>query len=190
MAYGFNEDKEKVQVYSADDIGLIVQQLMLNVYPIGAIYMSADNTDPSELFGGTWVRWGAGRVPVSVSEQDTNFNTVEKTGGASAVTLSMTQIPAHNHTVPRHTHTATAAPAGAHTHHVQRWQATSSTSGGTRYLAQGDIDNTSTTSSAGEHTHDIVVGMSKDSQTGNTGGSAAHSNLQPYITCYMWKRTA
>lgn len=23
-----------------------------------------------------------------------------------------------------------------------------------------------------------------------TGGNGAHNNLQPYITCYMWKRTA
>lgn len=26
--------------------------------------------------------------------------------------------------------------------------------------------------------------------TMTTGGSQAHNNLQPYITCYMWKRTA
>jgi hypothetical protein len=23
----------------------------------------------------------------------------------------------------------------------------------------------------------------------NTGGGGSHNNLQPYITCYMWKRT-
>ena len=26
--------------------------------------------------------------------------------------------------------------------------------------------------------------------TGSTGGGQPHNNLQPYITCYMWKRTA
>lgn len=27
-------------------------------------------------------------------------------------------------------------------------------------------------------------------ETGNTGGDKSHNNLQPYITVYMWKRTA
>ena len=27
-------------------------------------------------------------------------------------------------------------------------------------------------------------------QIENTGGDEPHNNLQPYITCYMWKRTA
>ena len=26
--------------------------------------------------------------------------------------------------------------------------------------------------------------------TNNVGNSHSHNNLQPYITCYMWKRTA
>ena len=36
------------------------------------------------------------------------------------------------------------------------------------------------------HTHSVSVAGSNSS----VGGSAAHNNLQPYITCYMWKRTA
>lgn len=26
--------------------------------------------------------------------------------------------------------------------------------------------------------------------TGSSGGNQPHNNIQPYITCYMWKRTA
>lgn len=190
MAYGFNAEKEMVDVYSEEEMGALLRQLLLSVYPVGAIYMSVNSTDPSELFGGTWVRWGAGRVPVSVNESGTEFKTVEKTGGTVSVTLTASQIPSHVHTVPAHGHTATAETAGAHTHHVQRWQAAVETSGGNRYLAQGSIDNSSTTSSNGDHTHAINVANKAAFNTQATGGSAAHSNLQPYITCYMWKRTA
>lgn len=30
----------------------------------------------------------------------------------------------------------------------------------------------------------------KNASTLNTGGGQAHNNLQPYITCYMWKRVS
>ena len=190
MAYGFNEDKEKVNVYSSEEIGQLLRQFMLSVYPVGSIYMTTNATNPGDLFGGTWARWGSGRVPVSVNSNDANFNTVEKTGGAATVTLTSSQIPSHAHTVPAHNHAAAASTEGSHAHHVQRWQAANYVSGGQSYLAQGSIDTNSATSSAGEHTHTITIGNKAAFNTTATGGSGAHSNLQPYITCYMWKRTA
>lgn len=42
----------------------------------------------------------------------------------------------------------------------------------------------------------IVSKSAADSQndytatTGDAGSNSGHNNLQPYITCYMWKRTA
>ena len=190
MAYGFNADKEMVDVYSEEELGTLMRQLLLSVYPVGAIYMSVSNTDPAQLFGGTWTRWGAGRVPVSVNESGAEFKTVEKTGGTISVTLTQAQIPSHAHTVPAHGHTASAAEAGAHSHHTQRLQATTYTSGGQYYLAQGSVDNNSHTSTDGKHSHAITVNQHAAFNTQATGGSAAHTNLQPYITCYMWKRTA
>lgn len=190
MAYGFNEDKEKVNVYNSEEIGQLLRQFMLSVYPVGSIYMTTNATNPGNLFGGTWARWGSGRVPVSVNSNDANFNTVEKTGGAASVTLTSSQIPSHVHTVPSHGHAATASTAGEHAHSVQRWKAVNYDSGGQYYLAQGSIDPTSYTSSAGSHTHTIAVANQAPFNTQATGGSGAHSNLQPYITCYMWKRTA
>lgn len=40
--------------------------------------MSVTSTIPLTYFGGTWVAWGSGRVPVGINTSDSNFNTVEK----------------------------------------------------------------------------------------------------------------
>jgi microcystin-dependent protein len=40
------------------------------------------------------------------------------------------------------------------------------------------------------HTHSFSGSISLSGNTGNSGSSYAHNNLQPYITCYMWKRTS
>lgn len=125
------------------------------VYPVGSIYMSVNNTDPSTLFGGTWVSWGAGRVPVGVDSSVNEFNAVEKTGGEKEHTLTVNEMPSHTHLY--------RASIGAGN-------------------AEGSL-NFGTTSGG------VITG-----QWGNaiqsSGNSQPHNNMQPYITCYMWKRTA
>ena len=54
------------------------------IYPVGSIYISVNSTNPGNLFGGTWVAWGAGRVPVGVNTSDSDFKTPEKTGGSKS----------------------------------------------------------------------------------------------------------
>lgn len=51
-------------------------------YPVGSLYMSVNDTHPKLLFGGEWERFGKGRVPVSVDEDDTDFNEAGKTSGS------------------------------------------------------------------------------------------------------------
>jgi hypothetical protein len=69
-----------------------------NLWPVGSIYMSASATNPSEFFGGTWQRWGQGRVPVSLADSGT-FNSVEAMGG----------VETHTHASATHSHTLTPA---------------------------------------------------------------------------------
>ena len=126
------------------------------IYPVGSIYMSVSSTNPGTVFGrGTWVAWGSGRVPVGVDTSDTSFNTAEKAGGEKNHTLTIGEIPSHNHSYTRATaeRVSTEYTTAYTTAHVYPWDAATVT-------------------------------------TGNTGGGQAHNNLQPYITCYMWKRTA
>ena len=50
-------------------------------YPIGSIYLSVSDINPSKWFGGTWEQIAKGRTLVGVDTNDTNFNAVKKTGG-------------------------------------------------------------------------------------------------------------
>lgn len=98
---------------------------MLDVYPVGSIYISVSNTNPSSLFGGTWVAFAVGRTIIGVDAGQTEFDTVEETGGAKSKTLNTTEIPAHSHNIPD---VRSATTGGANTR-VARTADASSTAG-------------------------------------------------------------
>lgn len=123
------------------------------IYPIGSIYMSVKNVNPSTYLGGTWVTWGTGKVPVGVDTSQTEFATVEKTGGEKTHRLTINEMPSHKHNL-------TIVGTGSTTASGVNWQSTNNT---------------------GKYANDMIDGA---------GGDQPHNNLQPYITCYMWKRTA
>ena len=133
----------------------------------------------------TWVAWGSGRVPVGINTGDGNFNTVEKTGGESSHKLTVAEMPSH-------THSASTGTAGNHDHGMTVVKGYDFTvpvgqGSGSGYTGNGQPEShwftdAVRTTFAGSHTHTVTVN--------STGGNGAHNNLQPYITCYMWKRTA
>lgn len=65
--------------------------------PIGSIYISVINQNPSNYFGGTWEQFANGRTLVGVDTSQTEFNSVEKTGGEKNHKLSVAEMPSHNH---------------------------------------------------------------------------------------------
>jgi len=144
------------------------------VYPVGSIYTNAsDSTNPATLLGfGTWERFGEGRVVVGVDSTDTDFDTVEKTGGEKTHTLTDAEMPSHNHT-------GATSTDGSHNHTYSKSSSAGNGLDGTNGSADG---GTGTTSTNGSHSHSLNIN--------STGGSNAHNNLQPYITVYMWKRVA
>lgn len=74
-------------------------QLMTTVpYPIGAIYLSIDDTNPGKLFGGVWEQIAQGRTLVGVDTSQTEFNEVKKIGGEKTHTLNVNEMPSHDHT--------------------------------------------------------------------------------------------
>lgn len=156
---------------------------LLQVYPVGSIYMSTVNTNPSTLFGGTWVAWGSGRVPVGVNTSDSDFNTSEKTGGSKA-------MQKHSHTRGTMEITGTlgfensSSDAGVDASPYGTGAFTSESYGGTGYGSNVDGSGWWTTKGWKFKASDSWSGSTSEEGTGTSG------NLQPYITCYMWKRTA
>jgi microcystin-dependent protein len=163
------------------------------LYPIGEMLITQREGNPNTWLGfGTWQRFGAGRTIVGYDAADADFNTLGKTGGAKTITLSVGEIPGHTHTVgPLST---TTGNSGAHRHLLER-------TGNTRFVeGQGtgpssvggnfEMDGAGTrpavqTTESGAHTHTVTIDQTL---SGSTGGGGAHSNVQPYITVYMWKR--
>jgi len=145
-----------------------VQAALAALYPVGSIYTNATvATNPGTLLGfGTWTAFGAGRVAVGFNAANPLFDTAEETGGsADAITVS-------------HTHTATVTDPG-HTH------TTNANVNNSQNLAGGP----STTLARATATIDpAFTGISVAIST--TGSSGTNANYQPYITVYMWKRTA
>ena len=73
----------------------------LAAWPVGSVFIAVVATSPSTLLGGgTWVAFGTGRVLVGFDAAQTEFDTVEETGGAKTHTLSASEIPAHTHPIP------------------------------------------------------------------------------------------
>ena len=74
------------------------------VYPVGSIYMSVNSTSPATLFGGRWEAISQGRTLVGVGT-GTDINgdsmtwTAEAEGGEYFHTLTIDEMPSHNHSV-------------------------------------------------------------------------------------------
>ena len=157
-----------------------VQAAMAALHPVGSIYINATNsTNPGTLLGfGTWVAFGAGRVPVGFNASNALFDTAEETGGsADAIVVS-------------HTHTATSVVTDAgHTHNIQ----VSNLSGASvddRLGGSGADYGIQNTNDSGTTVKSATTGVTVATTVASSGSSGTNANYQPYITVYMWKRTA
>lgn len=165
------------------------------VYPVGSIYMSVNNTNPSTLFGGTWSTWGNGRVPVGMgSNGTTNYTTVEESGGSDNIALTTANLashthtfngdalPTHNHTQNQHRHTTSTRTSTYGAGMQAAWKCITAPSS-----PNGDWSETSYTDYQTPTNNAISAGTPTGTNS-NTGSGTAHENRMAYITCYMWKR--
>lgn len=186
-----NKTKEKIQISNTT--------MLEKIYPIGSIFITTECTTPEEVennIGGTWERYSNGRNLIGVDESISEFNSANKTDGKSEILLAPTNLPSHSHSVPKLS--GTAASAGNHTHNVL-WNSApvgiSHASGNIRTLNINSFDwgnshiystDNFKTTTATTHFHEITIAASNTKATSNVVKS--FSNLQPYITVYIYKR--
>ena len=131
------------------------------IYPIGSIYMSVNNVNPTTLFGGTWVQM---KDKFLLGAGDTYEN--GNIGGEATHTLTYDEMPQHNHGVALCGGSSVSASNTAINNHAKILGADASSPWLTNYM---------------QDERDII---------GKAGNSIAHNNMPPYLVVNMWKRTA
>lgn len=122
-------------------------------FPVGSVFIGVVSTNPATLLGyGTWAAFGAGRVLVGLDSGDTDFDTVEETGGAKTVAAAgSNSAPSISGATANGTTGATVSDHAAHTHSV------------TSNVAVGDhASHTHTYTEVVNHTHTVNIGSAAD----------------------------
>lgn len=151
---GHPEEGDLLDVYWGlrvrGDVRFDAPNSLLNmIYPVGSIYMSINATYPTVLFGGVWER-----IENAFLLAASKAHPAGETGGAATVTLTVEQLPAHNHTMEQ----------------VLAWR-----------------------SGQGGYEPSLMDGGNYKTQnygTAHTGKNQPHNNMPPYLSVYVWKRTA
>ena len=170
------------------DIESIVSQAvsnaLLTAHPIGSIEVNVSGTNPGTYLGGTWEEFGSGRTLVGIDSSDSDFDTVEETGGEKTHTLIINEIPAHTH--------GSKSLVGTWANWGEGSGQVSSTKNGYKVTgivsAVGDNNQYGWGTSTGRDSDNTSLKIDATHEHNSVGGSQAHNNLQPYITVYFWKR--
>lgn len=149
----------------------LAQEILNIIYPVGSIYLSWNSTNPSTYFGGTWVRLKGGFLYGFVESPGTGNGTGTSTnannGNTGSTTLTVDQIPSHDHEFPDR---------------MMVWDA------GAPNKSDAMQDNT---------WDSTIQFKPWGSRIGKTGGGKGHTHTLgnhshniPYIAVSIWRRTA
>ena len=133
------------------------------LYPIGSIYISTSPTfNPNTTWGGTWTKTAEGRCLIGANDT----YPIGSIGGEAEHILTETEMPIHRHGAGRYTgyELTNAGIRGADS--------------SSQPLYQALIANISST----EYSNRL--------ESNTAGLGLAHNNMQPYLSVYIWERTA
>lgn len=141
------------------------------IYPIGSIYIAVNETNPTTLFGGTWVQITDKFLLASGTKA------VGVTGGVEEITLRRSDLPRE---------TIRTDSDGAHTHMTRGYYGVTNGSGN-KVMARKEVtsdpfDSGNPIQTDGIHSHTFDL-------NGNVSQTSLN-NMPPYLTVAIWKRTA
>lgn len=163
----YNTDGEFEFISTRAECGLVFGNKQYNhyatifdkIYPIGSIYLTTSNLNPSNYMDGEWEQI---KDKFLLASGDTYTNGA--TGGEATHRLTTDEMPSHTHTQNQHRHTETGNYSSG----------SSGSSSGYTYSS-----NRSTTTHYTSYATPTI---------NNTGGGQAHNNMPPYLAVYVWKR--
>ena len=186
------------------------------IYPVGSLYWSSKSTNPASLFGGTWVQI-KDRFVLACGD---TYTSVGATGGASDVTLSVSNMPSHSHSF---TPSGDISKNGGHRHgpgdklyNVYQPSGGSNNKNEPSYLSyfntskhwydwsfksnddkiRSENSSSTITTSSVDPTFTGYAGYHKHTFSGYAGTTSpegsgtSFSILPPYVVKYCWERTA
>ncbi|WP_342214474.1 phage baseplate protein [Erwinia persicina] len=191
------------------------RNVLNEIYPVGIVTWFAQNKNPNTLFPGTtWKYIGENRtIRLAKADGSDAFTT----GGADAVSLSVANLPAHNHTFSGTTSSfdygtkptstfdygsKSTNSTGEHTHTISgRNKEGNKTQ--LSFISTTDASYiTQTTTAAGAHIHTVAIGAhthtvgigahthTVSGTTASTGSGAALAITNSFIKLMGWYRSA
>lgn len=187
-----NELSEHIENFTINGINLIDL-----IRPVGSLYWSKTNTDPSTIYPGT--TWEAITDKFIVAA-----GTTYKAGTSYGQATHTHTSAAHTHTVAGHTHTTgnhtlTVAEMPSHNHGYDdsyHYFAQGTGTGGEIVGSDGGLTSkkfsytTNNTGGSGAHNHGNTGSTTLTTNSTTPGNTGSASNIPPSIAMYCWVRTA
>ena len=169
-----------------------IQRLIDLIYPVGSIYTSVNSTSPTNIFGGTWEAMPAGRVLLAqgTSEWGVEYK-VGSAGGEHEHQLSVGEMPQFTPTGTL----SSAALTGYQNFWSVTWRDGGPLGGSSGIISQSTYDGTpgwvgASSGSQKPGRSSINASHAHKLTFESIGGGSAHNIMQPYLSVFMWKRTA
>lgn len=145
------------------NLGLTKSDLVNLIYPVGSIYMSVNSVSPGTLFGGTWIAI-TGKFLLAQNPNNDAYK-AGQTGGSTTATLTVNNLPSHSHSGIYYTNDSNVT-------------------------SQVSFNTGNQGYKIGYGKDDAAADTASRFKTGNTGNGASFSIMPPYLSVYVWKRTA